>query len=337
MDSDCHTLYGLGEELEIFDSENPCIFRLVAYNERRKMKRTLEQLNLLDDFLFGSVMSYPEIGEAFCRRILKVLLKVDVGKLHVVPQKVYYGADTDMHGTRLDVYIEEDGGTGTIYDVEPDKNGSSKLRKALPRRVRFYHSKIDGRNLKAGDDYSSLKQVIVLMIVPYDPFGKDRIVYTIRNQCREEPEMEYDDGAATFFFYTRGTKGEVSEDVRKLLCYMEESSIQNADSEWLREIHRMVEVVRHDEEVSLEYMKVCEREKMIREQGENLGNVKIICNMRGMMNAEQVVAVTGLDQVYVKKIFDLLERYPEESGEEIASRLIPGESSVNSLIDIAEE
>ena len=32
-----------------------------------KMKRKLEQLNLLDDFLFGNVLSYPEIGE----RLLK--------------------------------------------------------------------------------------------------------------------------------------------------------------------------------------------------------------------------------------------------------------------------
>lgn len=55
---------------------------------------------------------------------------------------------------------------------------------------------------------------------------------------------------------------------------MEESGIENADSEWLWEIHRMVEVVRHDEEVSLEYMKVCEREKMIREQGEKIGEAR---------------------------------------------------------------
>lgn len=105
--------------------------------------------------MFGSVLSYPGIGEDFCRRILKILLKVDVDKIRVVPQKVYYGTDTDLHGTRLDVYIEEDGGTGTVYDMEPDKNDSVKMKKALPKRVRYYHSQIDSRSLKAGDDYSS--------------------------------------------------------------------------------------------------------------------------------------------------------------------------------------
>lgn len=181
------------------------------------MKRKLEQLNLLDDFLFGSVLSYPEIGEEFCRKILKILLNVDMGRLRIVPQKIYYGSDTDKHGARLDVYIEEAGGAGTVYDVEPDKNDSSELKRALPRRVRFYHSKIDGRSLKAGDDYSKLKQVIVLMILPYDPFDENRILYTIRSKCEEEPNMEYDDGAATYFFYTKGKKGD-PQDVDGTYC-----------------------------------------------------------------------------------------------------------------------
>lgn len=43
--------------------------------------------------------------------------------------------------------------------------------------------------------------------------------------------MEYDDGATTIFFYTKGTKGNVSEDTKKLLRYMEKSTLQNADNE----------------------------------------------------------------------------------------------------------
>lgn len=298
------------------------------------MKRKLEQLNLLDDFLFGSVLSYPEIGEDFCRTILRILLKVDIENIRVVPQKIYYGTDTDLHGTRLDVYIEEDGGASTVYDVEPDKNDSDKMKKALPRRVRYYHSKIDSRSLKSGDDYSKLKQVVVLMILSYDPFGKDRILYTIQSKCKEEPDMEYDDGAATFFFYTKGKKGNVSEKARKLLKYMEDSTPENADCEWLQELHWMVERVRHDEEVSLEYMKVYEREQMIREQGEKIGeargeargkvleNVAIIRNMKKAMPADQTAAVTGLDKAYVERIYTLFEKYQGESTEQIAERLL---------------
>lgn len=298
------------------------------------MKRKLEQLNLLDDFLFGSVLSYPEIGEAFCRRILKILLNVDMDRLHVVPQKVYYGSDTDQHGTRLDVYIEETGGAGTVYDVEPDKNDSVELKRAFPRRVRFYHSKIDGGSLKAGNDYSKLKQVIVLMIMPYDPFDKNRILYTIRRTCEEEPDMDYDDGAATYFFYTKGKKGELSEEARKLLRYMEDSRGDNADSALLEDIHKMVETVRHDKEVSLEYMKVYERERMIESRGEArgeakgkikgeiLGEMKFIRNMSKSMKPDKISESSGLDQEYIEKILTYIWKYPEETDEAVADRIL---------------
>lgn len=50
-------------------------------------RRKLEELNLLDDFLFGSMVTYPEIGEKFIREILRIIFKRDFGKLTVVPQK----------------------------------------------------------------------------------------------------------------------------------------------------------------------------------------------------------------------------------------------------------
>ena len=76
--------------------------------EMRMQKRTLKELNLLDDFLFGSMVTYPGIGEEFSRELLRIIFQKEFGKLIVVPQKVYYGSDTDKHGTRLDVYLEED-------------------------------------------------------------------------------------------------------------------------------------------------------------------------------------------------------------------------------------
>ena len=293
------------------------------------MKRKLEQLNLLDDFLFGSILSYPEIGEEFCRKILKILLNVDMDRLHIVPQKVYYGSDTDRHGARLDVYIEEEKGTGTIYDVEPDKNDERELKLALPRRVRFYHSKIDGRSLKAGDDYSKLKQVIVLMIMSYDPFGRDRVLYTIRSKCEEDPDMDYDDGAATCFFYTKGKKGELSEEARELLRYMEDSSAGNAQSERLKEIHSMVETVRQDEEVALEYMKVYEREQMIERRGEKIGErrgeIKVVRNMSKSMTPDQISEAAGLEPEYIQKILMHIRNNPEESDAGIAARILAGD------------
>ena len=248
----------------------------ISKGEMRMQKRTLKELNLLDDFLFGSMVTYPGIGEEFSRELLRIIFQKDFGKLIVVPQKVYYGSDTDKHGTRLDVYLEEDVSglpylsTTTIYDVEPDQNDDTESIFALPRRVRFYHAKIDGRSLKSGESYRVLKNVIIIMIMPYDPFQLDRMVYTIQNRCIEEPDMPYDDGATTLFLYTKGTKGNPSIELQQLLHYMEHTQDSYATNEDLKKIQQMVDIVKQDEEVSLEYMKIFEREEMLINQGRKL-------------------------------------------------------------------
>ena len=55
------------------------------------------------------------------------------------------------------------------------------------------------------------------------------------------------------------------------LHYMEHSSVENASTENLKKLHRMVTAVKRDGEVGLAYMKSFEREERIRKQGEEEG------------------------------------------------------------------
>ena len=82
-----------------------------------------------------------------------------------------------------------------------------------------------------------------------------------------EPDVPYDDGAKTIFLYTRGTKGQVSEEVRQFLRYMENSTSENAVNDTLRDFHHLVETVKKDREVSVKYMKQFERDNMMRAEG----------------------------------------------------------------------
>lgn len=111
------------------------------------------------------------------------------------------------------------------------------------------------------------KRKIEELNLPYDPLGMNRMVYTVRSKCEEEPDMDYDDGARTLFLYTKGTEGEPPEELCQLLHYMEHTTAENAVNETLKKIHRMVEIVKRDREVSLEYMKIFEREEMLVEMG----------------------------------------------------------------------
>lgn len=241
-------------------------------NERKK----LEELNLLDDFLFNAMMTYPEMGEEFTRKILKLLFNKEFRNLKVIAQKSYGGLNTDLRGARLDVYVESDDSAeidatedASIYDLEPDKNDKAKYVAAFPQRIRFYHAIIDSRSLKSGEDFGKLKRVYVIFICNYDPFGYDRVKYTIRNMCVEEPEMPYDDGAQTTILYTKGTKDDnISEELRQFLNYMENTTQTNAVNDTLKDIQKMVDIVKRDGEVSLSYMKGFERDTMMYEKGQ---------------------------------------------------------------------
>ena len=237
-------------------------------------RRKLEELNLLDDFLFNAMLAYPDTGEAFIRKLLETLFDRKFPHLKIRAQESFAGVNTDLHAARLDVYIEEDGSVQingdeipTIYDVEPDHNHKTAEIKAFPKRARFYHAMIDRRSLKAGEHFGKMKKVYVIFICDYDPFGYDRALYTIKNRCLEEPTMPYEDDAETWVLYTRGKKGNISESLRQLLSYMENTNQNNAINEDLRDIQQMVDQVKRDGEVSLRYMKWFEHDQMMYEQG----------------------------------------------------------------------
>ena len=280
-------------------------------------KRNLEELNLLDDFLMGSVLSYPGIGPEVCRRMVSIILNREIKQIRIIPQKVYFGADTDKHGIRLDVYAEEKADDlNTVYDIEPDKDGRESLRLALPKRARFYHAKIDADSLASGEDYGKLKNVIVIFICPYDPFQLNRMVYTIKSCCVEEPDLVYEDGARTMFLYTKGTKGNPPAELQRLLQYLEDSREENAKDADLMAIHQMVQKVKHDREVSLEYMKIFERERLIREDGYASGKeaelVEIIRRKQQKgLSADDIAEWLELDKEYVEKVMKLLEENPD--------------------------
>lgn len=83
--------------------------------------------------------------------------------------------------------------------------------------------------------------------------------------------MEYEDGARTLFLYTKGTEGNYTKALQELLCYMEQSISKNVVNEDLKELHGMVEAVRQDAEVTVQYMRMMEDEERLLKQGRKEG------------------------------------------------------------------
>ena len=287
-------------------------------------KRTLEELDLMDDFLMNAVASDPDVREGFCRRLLSVLLQKEIGKVKVKVQKAIVPERPDLRGIRMDVKVEEvvqervtkpteeqgiaeQSGDSEewkeritdIYDIEPHRRDDCNL----PRRSRFYQAKIDSKNMRSGEvDFARIPNLYVITFTDYDPFDMDYMMYVFRNRCDQVPGLTYDDGLQFIYFYTKGTKGGC-KDIKNMLEYMRNSNKTNAVDEATREIHDYVRQVKVDPEVKVGYMRFDEIINYERQDAKEEGI------QEGMLESKR------------EDILELLESYGVVP-EEIRSRIV---------------
>ncbi len=242
---------------------------------RKREFRKLEDLNLIDNFLFQEMLSQEEDGEEFARILLSTILGKQIRKVKIVSQKNILGVDTDKHGIRLDAYIEDisnENGENIadaeishdIYDVEPN---NIYEKESLPKRMRYYHGLIDTRLLSSGAGYEELPRVVIIVILPYDPFNKNRMFYTIQNHCVEDAAIPYDDGACKIFLNTKGTEGNPRQELADMLKYIEKATDDNVTNKDIASIQTLVKKVKRKKEVGINYMKSWEIEKIVRDEG----------------------------------------------------------------------
>ena len=78
-----------------------------------------------------------------------------------------------------------------------------------------------------------------------------RFVYTFENTCREEPELQFNDGTTKVVVNTKGRKGEVSEELKEVIRYLDDGTVSGNYS---RELDAAVNAVKSNEDRRLEYM-----------------------------------------------------------------------------------
>ena len=85
--------------------------------------KTIQQLNLEDDFLFAKVMSDKEV----CRKVLEKILGVSIREVSVPATQKTINTLYDGKGIRLDVYLNDN--EGTVYNVEMEVEHMTLLQK----------------------------------------------------------------------------------------------------------------------------------------------------------------------------------------------------------------
>ena len=77
------------------------------YDEKARIMKSLEEMDVIDDFLFTEIMSDEKDGAEVCRMILSLVLKREIGEISFTAQRIVPSISESSHGIRLDVYITE--------------------------------------------------------------------------------------------------------------------------------------------------------------------------------------------------------------------------------------
>ena len=187
--------------------------------------------SITEDRVFGLVMRDVSI----CKKLLDILLQEDVGEITVPETEKFYKEIPDGRAIRLDVLTRDSG--ENFFNLEmQNRGGRTPKDLALPKRVRFYRSLIDAASIRTGTDYRDFKEITIIFICTFDPFGYGHYEYRISSGCRKDPELEYDEGVTVIFYNVKSTEA-MPEDMRALFNYIRTGE---ATDEFTRQIEEKI-------------------------------------------------------------------------------------------------
>ena len=269
------------------------------------MFKPIEELTIVDDFMFGAVMSNPK----YCKPMLEMILGVKIREIRYPELQKAIDQRYGSKSIRLDVYVEDE--TGAVYDVEIQTTS----KKNLPKRTRYYQSLIDLHILDHGTDYTDLRKSFVIFICTYDPFKKGRWVYTFENRCLEDSSISLGDEAVKIILNTKGQVGEISSDLADLLRYMEGLA---PEDDYTRELDEAVSAVRRDENWRREYMVLNEMLLDNLRLGEHKRSVAQVRKFRDRFDPDELAEIYILQPHAVTSILATIDEHPDWDDKTVA-------------------
>lgn len=220
--------------------------------------RPLEELTLMDDYMFAAVMEDP----ANLQPLLESVLEIPISNIVFVESQKTEKEGYRSRGIRLDLYVED--GVGSVYNVEVQTSD----KRNLPKRMRYYQSVMDINILAPGVDYRNLRRSFVIFLCNYDPFEEGRYLYTFENRCLQDLQLAFGDETIKVIVNTRGTIGRISERLKEIVVYLNEGK---AAGDYTRQLENAVQLVKTSEERRHEYMVRMIRDMELREEGREEG------------------------------------------------------------------
>lgn len=218
-------------------------------NETVKKSKSLQNLTMKDNFMFGAVMSEPEN----CKGFLEMVLGISIDRVEIdVERSMIY--NPEYKGIRLDVYAKDE--HNTHYNVEMQAQRETELG----RRSRYYHSQIDMELLVKGEEYEKLSDSYIIFICDFDPFKQKKYCYTFESICKETKEAELKEGRYTIILSTRGeNENEVPKEMVKFLKFIKadvSTCMEDFEDEFVARLQKSMQTIKTDREMEGRYMRL---------------------------------------------------------------------------------
>jgi len=261
-----------------------------------------ENLTLADDFLFGKVMSEPTLCAEMLRRIFPNL---DIGEIKIVETQKTLRQALHVRGVRFDILTST---ARSIFDIE----AQNRKLKDLYRRPRAYHiaagyDALNKKSLKKSGAYEDLPNTYVIFICTFDLFNKGRHIYTFKNFCAEDKDIELNDGAYTIFLNTKGKLDDVSPELKNFLNFVDKNKVADGDS-FIKTLDEKIKDAKHNVAWRDEYMLLLTREdEKFAEgvhEGENRANEATAIRMlkAGKFAMEEIADYSALSLATVQNL-----------------------------------
>ena len=269
------------------------------------MQQKWESLTLADDFLFGKIMSSPELCAEMLRRIFPNL---DMAEIKNVEMQKTLKHALHVRGVRFDILTST---ARSIFDIEAQK----RRLKDLPRRSRAYHiavgyDALDKKFLKKSGSYEDLPDTFIVFICTFDLFEKGRHVYTFKNFCAEDKEIGLGDGAHTIFLNTKGKLDDINPKLKNFLNFVDKNEAAEGDA-FIKILDEKIKEAKHNAIWRNEYMLLLTREDEKFAEG----------RAGGIKEANERVAADMLKESYPLKAISKISQLSEDVIRNIAMKL----------------
>ena len=227
-------------------------------------ERKFQDLTIKNNFMFGAVMAEPKN----CKGIIELVLGIEIDHVEVSKEKsmAYH---PEYKGVRLDVYAKDENNTRYNIEMQVAK------KPALGRRTRYYQSQMDMELLLSGQEYKELPNSYVIFICDFDPFGKRKYCYTFQPKCKEDPEVDLEDGRYCVFLSTYGeNEDEVPRELVNFLKFVkanQEESQKDFQDYFVKQLQDSIRWIKSSREMEERFMIFEEMMKDEREAGKQEG------------------------------------------------------------------